>query len=79
MLEARLESELKLIADAGLTRKIMDLDFITPVKAIGETGKAFQVFSSNNYLGLSHAPEIIIAAQQAAAKSGTTSDRKSVV
>lgn len=71
-LEQVLQNKLQLIEEHGLWRQIRPLRFITPVRAISETGKEYLVFSSNNYLGLTHAPEVIAAAKEAA-KFGTGS------
>ena len=64
-LEEELKAELDLIEELGLTRKIKNLRFLDPVSAIDDTGKEYLVFSSNNYLGLTHAPEVITAAKKA--------------
>ena len=64
-LEEELKAELALIEERGLTRKIKNLRFLDPVRAIDEAGKEYLVFSSNNYLGLTHAPEVIEAAKEA--------------
>ena len=64
-LEQELRLELKQIEEQGLTRKIKNLRFLDAVRAIDETGKEYLVFSSNNYLGLTHAPEVIAAAKSA--------------
>lgn len=64
-LEEALRAELELIEQRGLTRKIKNLRFLDPVRAFDEAGKEYLVFSSNNYLGLTHAPEVIEAAKEA--------------
>jgi 8-amino-7-oxononanoate synthase len=64
-LEGELKAELALIEERGLTRKIKNLRFLDPVRAIDDVGKEYLVFSSNNYLGLTHAPEVIEAAKEA--------------
>ena len=64
-LEEELKAELELIEERGLTRKIKNLRFLDPVRAVDEAGKEYLVFSSNNYLGLTHAPEVIAAAKEA--------------
>ena len=64
-LEEELKAELDLIEKRGLTRKIKNLRFLDPVRAVAEDGKEYVVFSSNNYLGLTHAPEVIEAAKEA--------------
>lgn len=63
--EKDLNTELEQIEARGLVRKIRSLRFLDPVRAIDETGREMVVFSSNNYLGLTHAPEVIAAAQRA--------------
>ena len=64
-MEEELKAELDLIEKRGLTRKIKNLRFLDPVRAVAEDGKEYVVFSSNNYLGLTHAPEVIEAAKEA--------------
>lgn len=64
-LEQSLRQELREIETQGLTRKIKDLRFLDAVRAIDSSGQEYLVFSSNNYLGLTHAPEVIAAAQRA--------------
>ncbi|MDD4320721.1 MAG: 8-amino-7-oxononanoate synthase [Acidaminococcaceae bacterium] len=71
-LEQILQNKLQLIEEHGLWRQLTPLRFITPVRAISKTGKEYLVFSSNNYLGLTHAPEVIAAVKEAA-KFGTGS------
>lgn len=71
-LEQDLQNELQLIEEHGLLRKMQPLRFISPVTAINDKGKNYLVFSSNNYLGLTHAPEVIAAAKEAT-KFGTGS------
>lgn len=64
-LEQRLQGELAAIKAAGLERSIKTLRFIDAAKAVDEKGKEYLVLASNNYLGLTHAPEVVAAAQQA--------------
>jgi 8-amino-7-oxononanoate synthase len=71
-LEQDLQKELQQIKKQGLWREIKALRFVTPVMAIDQVGRKYLVFSSNNYLGLTHAPEVI-AAVKAATEFGTSS------
>ena len=64
-LEQILQKKLQLIEEHGLWRQLTPLRFITPVRAVSKTGREYLVFSSNNYLGLTHAPEVIAAAKAA--------------
>ena len=64
-MEEELKAELDLIEKRGLTRKIKNLRFLDAVRAVDEAGKEYLVFSSNNYLGLTHAPAVIEAAKEA--------------
>lgn len=65
MLTERLQKELEETYAKGLKRTIDGLRFKTAVRAEDENGKEYLVFASNNYLGLTHAPEV----QQAAAEA----------
>ncbi|WP_337366187.1 8-amino-7-oxononanoate synthase [Phascolarctobacterium sp.] len=73
MLETRLQEELQQIRRQGLERKITDLHFLDPTQALDREGKKYLVLSSNNYLGLTHAQEVIAASRQAAASFGAGS------
>ena len=73
MLETRIAKELAYISQAGLARRITELYFVNPAQAQDRTGKTYLVLASNNYLGFTHAPEVIEAASQAALKFGTGS------
>ncbi|MEG1159558.1 MAG: 8-amino-7-oxononanoate synthase [Acidaminococcaceae bacterium] len=64
-LEASLAGELAQLQAQGLARSIKDLRFVNAATAVDATGKEYVVFASNNYLGLTHAPEVIAAAQEA--------------
>ena len=66
MLTERLQKELEETYAKGLRRTVDGLRFKTAVRAEDENGKEYLVFASNNYLGLTHAPEV-----QRAAASGT--------
>ena len=73
MLETRIAKELAYISQAGLERRITELHFVNPAQAQDRNGKTYLVLASNNYLGLTHAPEVIEAASRAALKFGTGS------
>lgn len=73
MLETSIAEELACIRQAGLERSIMDLHFVNPVQARDRAGKNYLVLASNNYLGLTHAREVIEAARAAVFKFGTGS------
>lgn len=73
MLETRIAKELAYISQAGLARRITELYFVNPAQAQDRTGKTYLVLASNNYLGFTHAPEVIEAASRAALKFGTGS------
>lgn len=76
MLLNDLQVELQQIKNLELTRNIKELRFLTPVQGMDKTGQQYTVFSSNNYLGLTHAPEVISASQRAAAfGTGSTGSR----
>lgn len=65
MLTERLQKELEKTYAAGLKRTVDGLRFKTAVRAEDESGKEYLVFASNNYLGLTHAPEVQRAAAEA--------------
>lgn len=69
----RMNTALKKIKELGLERKIFSLKFLTPTTAIDKNGKQYLVLSSNNYLGLTHAPEVIKAASEAVSDNGSGS------
>lgn len=46
---------------------------IGPVTARSRSGQIYTVFSSNNYLGLTHHPKVLQAAADALIKGGTSS------
>lgn len=73
MLEQRIAEALTYVRQVGLERKITDLHFVNPAQALDRDGKTYLVLASNNYLGLTHAPEVIAAARDAAWKFGTGS------
>lgn len=65
MLTERLQKELEQTYAKGLRRTVDGLRFKTAVRAEDENGKEYLVFASNNYLGLTHAPEVQRAAAEA--------------
>lgn len=73
MLMERLQQELAVIKAANLQREIHDLQYLDAVRAQDRNGKHYLVFSSNNYLGLTFAPEVCQAAAAAALNQGTSS------
>ena len=64
-LENKLKEELEELKNNNLNRTIDDLRFISSTKAIDKNGKEFLVFGTNNYLGLTHHPEVIKASKEA--------------
>ena len=64
-LESQLNEELEELKNNDLERTVDDLRFINSTKAIDSEGKEFIVFGTNNYLGLTHHPDVIKAAQEA--------------
>jgi 8-amino-7-oxononanoate synthase len=73
VLMERLQQELAMIKAANLQREIHDLQYLDAVRAQDRNGKHYLVFSSNNYLGLTFAPEVRQAAAAAALNQGTSS------
>ena len=63
-LENKLKKELEELKDNDLNRTIDDLRFISSTKAIDNNGNEYLVFGTNNYLGLTHHPDVIKAAQE---------------
>lgn len=72
-LRHRVEKRLRTLHAAGLARTITDLDMIGPVTARSRSGQIYTVFSSNNYLGLTHHPKVLQAAADALIEGGTSS------
>ena len=59
-----------------MNRTVDDLRFISSTKAIDSEGKEFLVFGTNNYLGLTHHPDVIKACQEASEYgTGSTGSR----
>ncbi|WP_325192807.1 8-amino-7-oxononanoate synthase [Methanobrevibacter ruminantium] len=75
-LESQLNEELEELKNNDLERTVDDLRFISSTKAIDKEGKEFLVFGTNNYLGLTHHPDVIKAAQEASIYgTGSTGSR----
>ena len=75
-LESQLNEELEELKNNDLKRTVDDLRFISSTKAIDGEGKEFIVFGTNNYLGLTHHPDVIKAAQEASIYgTGSTGSR----
>ena len=75
-LENKLNEELEELKNNNLNRTIDDLRFISSTKAINSEGKEFLVFGTNNYLGLTHHPDVIKASQEASQYgTGSTGSR----
>ena len=75
-LENKLKEELEELKNNDLNRTIDDLRFISSTKAINSEGKEFLVFGTNNYLGLTHHPDVIKASQEASQYgTGSTGSR----
>ena len=71
-LKNRLKSELNELEKSNLNRTIDDLRFISSTKAIDKDGNEYLVFGTNNYLGLTHHPNVINASKKAS-EHGTSS------
>ena len=75
-LENKLKEELDELKENDLLRTVDDLRFISSTKAIDNDGKEFLVFGTNNYLGLTHHPQVIKACQEASIYgTGSTGSR----
>ena len=75
-LEKQIKEELDEINQKNLTRKIDNLRFVTSTRAIDENGKEYLVYGTNNYLGLTHHPDVIKSAQTASVNgTGSTGSR----
>ena len=64
-LEKELQKELEELENNDLTRTVDDLRFISSTKAIDKNNKEYLVFGTNNYLGLTHHPQVIKASKEA--------------
>ncbi len=72
----RAEQKLAEIKNAGLYRRVTDLQYEDAVTARDRNGKKYIVFSSNNYLGLTFDPRVIEAAAGAVREgTGSTGSR----
>ena len=72
----RCEEKLAAIKNAGLYRRITDLQYDDAVTARDRNGKKYIVFSSNNYLGLTFDPRVIKASAEAVREgTGSTGSR----
>ena len=71
-LEKQLKEELEELKNNNLNRTVDDLRFISSTKAIDADGNEYLVFGTNNYLGLTHHPDVIKASDNAS-KYGTGS------
>ena len=75
-LENKLKEELDELKTNNLLRTVDDLRFVSSTKAIDNDGKEFLVFGTNNYLGLTHHPQVIKACQEASIYgTGSTGSR----
>ena len=75
-LEKQIKEELDEINQKNLTRKIDNLRFVTSTRAIDENGNEYLVYGTNNYLGLTHHPDVIKSAQTASVNgTGSTGSR----
>jgi 8-amino-7-oxononanoate synthase len=73
LLHARIQKRLHTLYTTGLDRTITDLEFLDPVTARDRQGVLYTVFSSNNYLGLTHHPKVRLASIKATLTGGTSS------
>lgn len=75
-LENKLKEELDELKGNDLLRTVDDLRFISSTKAIDKDGKEYLVFGTNNYLGLTHHPDVINASKEASIYgTGSTGSR----
>lgn len=75
-LENQIKEELMELDEKHLMRKIDNLKFVTSTRAIDENGKEYLVYGTNNYLGLTHHPDVIKSAQTASVNgTGSTGSR----
>ena len=64
-LENELKKELNELKENNLIRTVDDLRFISSTKAVDKDNKEYLVFGTNNYLGLTHHPDVIEASEEA--------------
>lgn len=62
-----ISSQLNKIREESRFRQVSDLRMVTASKGIRRDGKEYIVFNSNDYLGMTHEPEVMEAARQAIA------------
>jgi len=75
-LENQIKEELNEIKNNDLERKIDDLRFVSSTKAIDKNGEEYLVYGTNNYLGLTHHPDVIKSAKEASENgTGSTGSR----
>ena len=73
---SEIKNALNLIEENKNLRSVKDFRMISATKAVDENQKEFTVFSSNNYLGLTHEKSVIEAGKSALAfGSGSTGSR----
>ena len=60
-----ISSQLNKIREESRFRQVSDLRMVTASKGIRRDGKEYIVFNSNDYLGMTHEPEVMEAARQA--------------
>ena len=64
-LEKELQKDLEELENNNLRRSVDDLRFISSTKAIDKNNKEYLVFGTNNYLGLTHHPQVMEACKEA--------------
>ena len=75
-LENELKKELNELKENNLIRTVDDLRFISSTKAVDKDNKEYLVFGTNNYLGLTHHPDVIEASKEASQYgTGSTGSR----
>ena len=62
---SEIPSVLETIREEGRYRQVKDLRMVTASKGVGRDGKEYIVFHSNDYLGMTHEPEVEEAARAA--------------
>ena len=73
---SEIKNALNLIEENKNLRSVKDFRMVSATKAVDESQKKFTVFSSNNYLGLTHEKSVIEAGKSALAfGSGSTGSR----
>lgn len=73
---AGIEKELSEIERRGNLRSVSDLRMVSATRGVDRSGKEYVVFSSNNYLGLTHEKSVVEAARDAACLgTGSTGSR----